>query len=194
MSNPILLWVMWIGGSPGRSWASKCWRPVRSGPKSESLVQIRSKQASPWDCCSPWCKRWGDLGGCCRGLLCNSGRWRSGCRSPSAVASAEEPSVLQSVLMCSPSRRLNLQQERMITQQSYTVAWCNSRGATGKVSWTSEHDTAINDYQIHRIRQTTLWEMLTCQHAAMQQSYIIYSREWCQHWIWTGSVVSTPKD
>lgn len=132
MSNPILLWVIWIRGSPGRSWASTCWRPVRSGPKSESLVQIRSKQASPWDCCSPWCKRWGDPGGCCRGLLCNSGRWRSGCRSPSAVASAEEPSVPQSVPMCSPSRRLNLQQERMITQRSYTVAWRNSRGPLTK--------------------------------------------------------------
>lgn len=144
MSHPILLWVTGIGGSPGRSWASTCWRPVRSGPKSESLVQIRSKQASPWDCCSPWCKRWGDPGGCCRGLLCNSGRWRSGCRSPSAVASAEEPSVLQSVLMCSPSRRLNLQQERIITQQSCTVAsaWHNSRGPPTKCP---ERDTAIND-------------------------------------------------
>lgn len=108
------LW--WIRGSPGRSWASRCWRPVRSVAKSESPDPICSKRASPLDCCSPWCTRSGDPGGCCLCLRCNSGRWRSGCRSPSAAALAAEPSVLQIVPMCSPSWRWNLQREQTVTQ------------------------------------------------------------------------------
>ena len=96
-------------GVPGRSWASRCWWPAPPVPRCAWRGQRRSRWACPRDCCSPWCIRWSVRAGCCPALPRSSGRGHSGCRSPSAGASAAGPSGRRSGPRCSPSWRLSLE-------------------------------------------------------------------------------------